>query len=66
MEQFACVHEALLADEQEPKKQLGASIRELQAFLREADPNRYWGGLVRHCESNGELLWVNPDAVPSR
>jgi hypothetical protein len=37
---------------------VGAALRVLYSFLKEKDPDRFWGGLQRVITPDGNILWL--------
>lgn len=67
-ERFACVQDAVDDANRpivEPRKHLGVSLRQLRAFLKEADPIRDWAGLTRVLAPEIEPAAAAPSVGPA-
>ena len=42
----------------EESEVVGSALRVLHGFLKEADPDRVWGGLRKTLTPDGNILWL--------
>jgi hypothetical protein len=40
------------------EQSIGAALRVLHSFLKEADPNQYWDGLQKVVTEDGNIFWL--------
>lgn len=68
VEDYACIAASLEGlgpeDDSQPQRQVGAALRQLAAFLKEADPVQSWGGLeLVQMDGDTDVIWVCKDCI---